>query len=599
MSGRARGTIRRTLWVGMGSVGVLLLLGGALSWWSSRRQSAAVERTLGQMRAQVDLTLRLSTGIARELVAAERYLDGDHAARREFDSLGFEVRRTYRALDRLSGRTADDARLVSGIMRNVADAEAHLTMAHRLADLGRPAEARARAARAAPHTRGALEALGTLGARQQQAMEAASARLGAAARRGLAWQLALLAGALLLAAAVARWTVRAVVTPLAAVVDQARRLGEGDLTARSARDGLPGEVAELVESMNRAAESLQGVAGVVARTADEVSGSAGQLATGSEQIAATAGEVAQTMARVLEGAERQVSGLQAVEGALGEIGHGTRELRDGAGQVRALADEIGVTATETRGEVARSVAALDGVRDAVHAAAADVDSLRGATARIVRFVDLVRAIASQSELLALNAAIEAARAGEHGRGFGVVAAEVRKLAEQTQVGAREIVETTRLVTGRVDAASGSIQAGVARVGEIERVSAELDRALAAIAGAAERTGAAAAGVGDVAGRNTAAVAHASQALSAIAQAADGNAASAQEVGASTEEQSAACQEMSAVAAVLLSGSTRLQEAIRRLRYQHASAGDDGPADPGTGAARLDPWRDRHPTEAAA
>ena len=576
MSMRAT-TLRSSLWIGMGALGVLLAVGGAVNWWAVQRQSSDVQATLSGLQREVHLTLRLSAGIARELLAAERYLQGDRNARADFDQLGFETRQNYRQLDRFAGRTAEDARAVASIMKDVADAEAHYAMAHRLMDLGRVADARARAARAAPLTSSALSALTSLGDAQERIIAAASARLARQAQRRLLWQLALFVGALLVAAYVARRTVRSVVAPLGLVIGHARRLAAGDLTARTHAEGLPGEFETLIDSMNKAAGSLAAVATVVTHTADEVAHSANTVAAGAEEITATAGEVAHSMTQVSEGAELQVSHMRAVNASVDEIGRSAREVAAGAENVEALADSIRASAEAKRAEVGRSVQTLRGVRDSVYAAASDIDSLKEATAQIRGFVDLVTSIARQSNLLALNAAIEAARAGEHGRGFGVVADEIRKLTEGTQTAAREVIHTTQLITTRMETAAQSIATGVTQVGEIEKLSQALDQALATMAEAAIRTREAADKVGAVAAQNTAAVAAATQGLEGIAHAAEGYASAAEQVSASSQEQSAACEEVSAIAAELLTGSTKLQDAIRQFNVGNGDAGAARPA----------------------
>jgi methyl-accepting chemotaxis protein len=129
--------------------------------------------------------------------------------------------------------------------------------------------------------------------------------------------------------------------------------------------------------------------------------------------------------------------------------------------------DMGQAASEGSRTVARTIDHMEGIKSSVKETGDLLQQLDAYSQRIGVVGDTITGLADQTNLLALNAAIEAARAGEAGRGFAVVADEVRKLAEQSQQGAREvaelvskILEGTRSAVASMDKSREGVEEGV-------------------------------------------------------------------------------------------------------------------------------------------
>jgi methyl-accepting chemotaxis protein len=558
-------TIRGRLWVGFGVLVTLLIAAGLFARDAFHAMGEVVSTTVAEVQSEARLAGLLSADVTRTIEAASSYLDTrDPAAQAAFRQFGWSAHAVQRQMNGRPGQTTAEVVAVASIDANLSTLENHYALAHRLMELGRMAEAREEAVRGRRAVDELLANVGRLGTQKSAKVTSALGGLQSETRRQSMILLSIIGLALLLGVFVVVVTVRHITTPLELLVWHAQRLSSGDLSSR-AEGEMPGEFSVLAGALNQTGESLSKVVSVAARTAEDVSSSAHDLASVSEQISLSANQMATAMTEVSHGAEAQVQQLRSVDDILRAIREAADGVKQRSSEVTDLARSIEGAANAKRVEIDRALGILVDVKRSVEQASEEITALSATVSDISRFVAAVGQIADQTNLLALNAAIEAARAGDAGRGFAVVADEVRKLAEQSQKAADDIVQMTGMVTSRVTKSSRAMEASAGRVGEIERVSRDIDSALRTITEAAERTRVAAVGVHGAAEANAVAVTSAATSLDSIAKTAENHAAAAEQVNASTQEQSAACEQMTSASNVLLAGSTQLRELVGGLR----------------------------------
>ena len=193
----------------------------------------------------------------------------------------------------------------------------------------------------------------------------------------------------------------------------------------------------LVAGFDQMTGDLSALVGEIQKSGIEVNTSVTEIAANAKQQQATANEIAATTTEI--GATSR------------EISATSKELVKTVGEVAQVAEQTATLAGSGQAGLTRMEETMRHVMEAAASINGKLAVLNEKAGNISQIVTTITKVADQTNLLSLNAAIEAEKAGEYGRGFGVVATEIRRLADQTAVATYDIEQTVKEMQSAVSA----------------------------------------------------------------------------------------------------------------------------------------------------
>ncbi len=277
-----------------------------------------------------------------------------------------------------------------------------------------------------------------------------------------------------------------IINRLALLVPYFKGISEGDL-GEEMNPGYKDEIGDLVLACNEMSFQLNFIVA--------------SITLGADKIAQASHDMSVNLQNVSQGANDQAASTEEITSSMEEMSANIDQNTDNSQQTEEISS--------------RSVLQIEKSNDAV------VQTMV-AMRRISEKVSVITDIAKQTNILSLNAAVEAARAGEHGRGFSVVAAEIRKLAELSQESANEIIRMSDESVEIADASSKLLAQVVPNIQDTAQKVKEVTTSSIEMKGGAH---------------------HVNLALQQLNTITQGNAAAAEEMAATAEELSALAKEL--------------------------------------------------------
>jgi len=437
-------------------------------------------------------------------------------------------------------------------------------------------------------------------------------------------------------------TLDAIINPLNESACVLHKEVDYDLTTQVMGD-YKGELGKLKDAINESMQNRINVVLKLKQVTQDLMEAGSQLTQASEQAGQATQQIASSSQQVAKGAADQATALQDTLKAIEQLSSAIDQIAKGAQEQAQMIEKnvkvvsqisTAITQVSTNAQNAaagakvaaesaqkgaalsrETVKGMENIKKTMDVASSKVNGLGERSKEIGKIVAAIDDIADQTNLLALNAAVEAARAGEQGRGFAVVADEVRKLAERSQLATKEIADLISGIQNGVAETVAAMEKGTQEVSggyeqaskagqsldEILEHSKDMGIQVEQISSAAQQLKAMSTemvklsdSISAIVEENTAATEEMAATAKEVSRSVEGVAGVAEENSAATEQVSAAAEEISAqVQQVVASGGslakmgTEFDNLVKKYKL-NGNGHSMEPVAAASGAARTSP-----------
>lgn len=269
--------------------------------------------------------------------------------------------------------------------------------------------------------------------------------------------------------------------PIGKIAEQTRKVAAGDLTSEPLSVVNRDEIGKLAADFNAMCRDLVGLIRQVMYNSGQVALASRTLETSIEETNEAARHIAENTQLIVTDIESQAMSTEQSAKAMEEMATGIQRIADVSSEAYDTSVRSESEAKQGHDLMGLSIGKMHTVQQMVETIAAVMETLNKRSEQISEITNVMSEMASQTSLLSLNASIEAARAGEHGAGFGVVAMEIKKLAEMSGRSSEQIHDLVRQVQFDISSASQSTEASIEEFAQgmqmIEQMGTAFERIL--------------------------------------------------------------------------------------------------------------------------